>query len=355
MNLPQRWIPRALRVHALCAFSSASALAACFLVAGCAATQINQHATAFSDSLAPVVDQSADAYRDAVALHNLRGDYEAVFAYENKDASYNPRNTSTLLSEKDIQTRLAVLAALQVYSRSLIQITDTNSSPALNSASKAVGGNLTDLGNDLAPSIESILGIAASPDSTTTTVTTVSGATTTTSSTTAAAPALSPTVQNGISTAVNALGQFLVSRIVAKDLPAKIEDMDPTVQLFCKTLAGDIQALDDIEQHDYDRILNLEKQFILEDEQPGHTADPQGLRAEIMRLPEIARQQQQAHAKLAALRDALQNLALTHHALAAAAQGNNPESLTAKLNELSAAGSNLGKFYSKLSTPPPAN
>lgn len=339
MHSPERWIPRASRISAFCAIPSA-ALAACFF-AGCASTQINQHATAFSASLAPVVDQSAAAYHDAVALHALRDDYEAVVAYENKDASYNPRNTTPLLAEHDIQTRLAVLAALQVYSQSLIQITQSNSSPQLDAASTSAGANLTSLGNNLAPSVAAVLGISTSAS--------------TTSSTTAPAPALSPQVQNGISTAVNALGQFLVSRTVAKELPTKIESMDPTIQLFCRTLAGDIQALDDIEQHDYDRILNLEKQFILEDEQPGHTTDPQALRAEIMRLPEIARQQHEAHDKLAALRDALNNLALTHHALAAAAQGNNPQSITDKLSEFSAAGSSLGKFYSSLPTSTSAN
>ena len=348
----KRWTLRKprLRVRGP-ALPAAASLALCLLLTGCPTSQINQHAIALSESLAPVIDQSAAAYRDAVALHNVREDYEAVAAYENKDASYNPRNNPPLLSEKDIQTRLAVLAALQIYSQSLIQITQSNGSPELNAASKSVGSNLTNLGNDLAPSIESVLGISASAASTTTTtVTTVSAGATSSTTTTAAAPTLSPEVRNGISTAVNALGQFLVNRTVANELPAKIEAMDPTIQLFCKTLAGDIQALDDLEQHDYDRILNLEKQFILEDEKPGRTVDPQALRAEIMRLPQIARQQREAHDRLAALRDALNNLALTHHALAAAAHSNNPETLNQKLSDLADAGSSLGKFYSSLST-----
>jgi hypothetical protein len=332
----------------------AGLLALCVFVAGCATTPLNKHATAFSASLAPVVDQSTAAYRDAVTLHNLRNDYEAVVAYTNKDATYNPRNVPTLLSEKDIQTRLAVLAALQVYAKSLIAITQSSDSPALDAASKSVGGNLTSLGNDLAPSIENVLGIAAAPDTTTTTTTTTvtgSASTTTSSTSTSAAPLLSTEARNGISTAVDALGQFFTSRVVAKELPAKIESMDPTIQTFCKTMSDDITALDGIEQRDYDRILNLEKQFLLEDQQNGKDTNPQAWRAEVMKLPGIARQQKEAHKRLAALHDALNNLALTHHALAAEAQHNNPESLMNKLSDLENAGDSLGKFYSSL----PAN
>lgn len=331
------------------ALSAAIALLGCLLVSGCSTSQLNKHAVAVSTSLAPVVDQAAAAYRDAEALHNQREGYEAVVAYQAKDAKYDPSNAPLLLSEKDIQARLAVLAALQVYSKSLIELTGNPDSAQLDAAAKSVGGNLTSLGNDLAPSFENVRGIAAA-SGTTTTVTTVSGSTSTTTTSTAAAPLLSPEVRNGISTAVDALGQFFVTRLVEKELPAKIEAMEPHVQVFCKTLDDDIHALDGIEQRDYNRILDLEKQFILQDEQSAGV-NPQTHRAEIMQLPAIARQQKEAHERLSALHDAINNFALTHHALAAAAQNNNPESLKQKLGELADAGSSLGKFYSSL----PAN
>lgn len=317
-------------------------------------SSLAKHSTVLSAAIAPVVDQSAAAYRGAVALDNQRYDYEAVVAYEKKDATYNPRNAPELLSQKDIQARLAVLAALQVYSRSLIEITRGTDSPELDAASKSVGNNLTTLGNNLTPSIENVLGIAAAPASTTTTtVTTNSGSTSTTTSSAAstAAPLLSPGVRNGISTGINMLGQFLVNRTVEKELPGKIEEMDPHIQALCRALSDDIQTLQSTEQRDYDRILNLEKQFILEDEQPGKNVNPEEHRAEIMKLPEIARQRREANEKLTSLREAIMNLAMTHHALAAEAQHDNPETLKQKLADLATVGSNLGKFYYSL----PAN
>lgn len=334
---------------------SAASVVLCTVFAGCAATPLAKQSTALSSALAPVVDQSAAAYRDAVALDNLREDYEAVVAYQNKDATYNPRNTPVLLSEKDIQTRLAVLASLQVYSQSLIEITKGPDSPQLDAASKSVGSNLTSLGNNLAPSIENVLGIAAAaPPAGTTTVTTVSGSTTTTTTSptpSTPAPLLSPQVRNGISTAIDALGQFLVNRTVEKELPGKIEEMDPHLQTLCKVLGDDIQTLQGLEQRDYDRILNLEKQFILDDERLGKHVDPEQHRAEIMKLPEIARQQRQSNEKLTALRAAIDKLAETHQALAKEAQHPDPETLKKKLGDLADAGKNLGKFYASL----PAN
>ena len=70
-----------------------------------------------------------------------------------------------------------------------------------------------------------------------------------------------------------------------------------------------------------------------------------------MKLPELARQQKQAALQLKVLRAALVKLELTHHALAAELQGNNPESIKQKLADLGAAGGNLGKFYSSLAQP----
>jgi len=329
---------------------AAGPLILCSLLAGCVPSQINKHATALSESLAPFVEQSSVAYRQAVSLHNLRNDYEAVVAYEVKDQSYNPRDAPVLLAEKDIQARLAVLAALQVYSKTLVAITQSTDSSELDAASESVGSNLTSLGNDLGPSIENVLGIAAASGTTTITTVSTSGSTSTSSTTTSSAPTLSPEVRNGISTAIDAMGQYFVNRKLTKELPGYIEKMDPNVQMFCKVLKDDIRTLDALEERDYNRILNLEKQFLLEDEQPGKNVNPEAWRREVMELPEIARQQEEAHERLSELGQAIDNLALTHHALTAAAQNNNPESFETKLKDLADAGSSLGKFYSSLPT-----
>lgn len=342
-------VPRAAATAGFRRSASILLLPALLVAAGCR-SPLAKPSTAFSAAVAPVVDQSAAAYNAAVVLNDKRNDYEAVVAYQNKDASYDPRNAPELLSQKGIQARLAVLAALQMYSQSLVAITSGTDSKDLDAASKSVGASLTALGNDLAPSIDGVLGIAAPSSTVETTVTTVSGPTTTATTSTQHVPVapLTPEIRNGISTAIDALGQFLVNRTVASELPPKIEEMDPHVQALCTALANDIQALEGIEERDYNRILNLEKQFILEDQQPGAHVDPIAHRAEIMQLPELARQQRDAHAQLEALSQAVVKLAQVHRDLAAAAQGKDPEKFKDQLNDLATAGNNLGNFYSSL-------
>jgi hypothetical protein len=297
---------------------------------GCLSS-IHQPSVALSAATAPVVDQAADAYRSVQSLHDLRIDYDAVTEFDNTSPVYNPRKIQPLMSERDVQVRLAVLEAFQCYTKTLVEITNGTSSPQLDAASKSVGESLADLGNTLAPPSAA----------------TAIAATTTTDAASAASPPpsfITPDMQNGISTAVEALGQFLVSRTIKKELPQKIREMDPHLQSLCELLIKDIETLQDQERRDYDSIIDRQTLFI---RQSKSLAD-QERRAEIMKLPETVRLQRTADDKLTDLRAGIVRLSLTHHALAADAQANNPESLTAKLSDVAAAGNDLGKYYSSL-------
>ncbi|QNI30518.1 hypothetical protein H7849_15350 [Alloacidobacterium dinghuense] len=321
-------------------------LSLCLATIGCTSS-LSKHSAALSTATAPVVDQAATAYRTAQALHDLRVDYDAIPEFEAAQPVYNPRNIQPLMSDKDIQVRLAVLEAFKCYVQSIVAITNGTDSKELDAASKSVGDSLSDLGNSLAPAIESTLGVATAAASTTeTTITTTTGNTTSTTSSTSSSPAppITPEIRNSVSVAVNALGQFLVSRKIKKELPGKVKDMDPHVETLCKLLEQDINTLQSQEQRDYNRIINQQTLFIRETT----TLDPQQRRAQIMKLPRTVRQQRASDEQLTDLRASLVRLALTHHALAADAQGNNSESLKGKLADLEAAGDNLGKFYSSL-------
>lgn len=306
-----------------------------------------KHSVALVAATAPVVDQAAAAYRAAEKLHDLRVDYDAVSEFDDTQTVYNPRKIQPLLSDKDIQIRLAVLTAFQCYTKTLVEVTSDTSSPALDAASKSIGSTIGSIGNSLAPAIQSTLGVAAAAVSNTETAVTTSGGVTTSATTTVSTPGplITPGTQNFISTAVNALGRFLVSSKIKKELPQQVKDMDPHLQALCELLEKEIDVLQDQEQRDFDSIINRQTLFIRENTK----LNPDQRRVEIMKLPEIVREQRAADQQLASLRAAIVRLALTHHALAADAQGDNPESLTAKLGELEAAGNDLGKFYSSLS------
>lgn len=303
------------------------------------------HTVALASATAPVVDQATAAYQAAEKLHDIRVDFDAVAEFDNPQTVYNPRNIQPLLSPKDIDIRLAVLKAFQCYVSSLVDITNNVQSPSLESASKSVGGSLASLGDTFAPSFASALGITPS------TTTGTSGATSTTTTSTSTSAAISTAQQNGISTAVNALGLYLVGRKIKTELPPIIVKMDASVEALCKLLEKDIDILQSQEKIDYDFIINHQTLFIRQNSTSATNGlNPQERREQIMKLPGIVRQERLTDTELTQLRASIVRLELTHHALAAEAQGNNPESLKDKLAELAAAGNDLGKFYSSLPT-----
>jgi hypothetical protein len=295
----------------------------CLLASGCMGS-LQKHTTALSTATAPVVDGAAAAYQAANTIHEKRTDYDAIAEFDQTAPVYNPRILHPLLSEQSVDIRLAVLKAFQCYVETLVEITSGTESPELDEASKSVGKSLAALGNTLVPASS-------------------------TASTTSAEPAvtISPATQNALSAGANALGQFLVYRAIKKDLPQKVKDMDPHVQALCKLMADEVDVLLDAETKDFDSLINRETLFLRD---PAGKLSTQERREAIMQLPKLGREQHLADLQLTQLKAAIVNLALTHHALAADAQGNNPESLTGKLGELEAAGKKLNKFYSSLSS-----
>lgn len=320
----------------------------CLMAAGCVPEQLPKQVTLLSNATAPVVDQAAEAYRTAQAIHAQRVNYDAAADFD-KSNVFIPGSIQEWPPDKDIAIRLDVLSAFQLYVEQVGQIVGNTDSPALDAASKSVGTNLTSLGNSLAPAAESALGVAppAPASTTTTTVSTTTGNTTTTTTSTDSTPPpfISATVQAGISTAFDALGKFLIYRTIAKDLPPQIEAMDPHVQALCELLAKDIAIIQLQEKLDSDDVIDKQTDFVRNSK-----LDPEARRIEFMKLPDMARQQRINNQKLAALHGAIIHLELAHHALAAAAQGNNPKTFTQKLSDLAAAGQDLGKFYSSLSS-----
>ena len=314
---------------------------------GCLGT-LNKHSVALADATAPVIDEASATYRNVQSLHNRSVDTDAVTQFDQASPVYNPRSLKPLLTETDIQVRLAVLLALQCYVKTLVEITSGTSSPALDAASKSVANSLASLGNDVAPSF----GIppATTSDTVTQTVATAGTSTTATITTTSAAKTISPAVQAGLGTAVNALGQFLVYRTIRKELPSKIVAMDPHVQELCKDFLVDVATLQSQEKLDYDNIIDGQTLFIRQNGGNAHPAlEPEQRRLLIMQLPGIVRQQHDTEDGLAQLKASLTKLAFVHHELAAEAQGNHPGSMTNTIADLSAAGDNLGRFYSSVS------
>jgi hypothetical protein len=315
----------------------AAAMAFCLLASGCM-KPVAEHTAVVAAATAPVVDQAAAAYTAANKIHDMAENYDAVTVFEKPSPPnpvYNPRTVAPLLSQSQLELRLAVLKALQSYSQTLVSVSGTQSAE-LDAASKSLGNGLAAVGDTFLPAGSS------APETETTTANGV----TTTETVTTSTNAITPGEQNLLSTAINALGQYLVSKKIKEELPGVVEKMDPQVKLLCELLAKEIDTLASQETIDFNLVIDRQTLFL----RTTTTLDPEVRREQIMKLPELGRQQKQAAQQLKQLRAGLLKLELTHHALAAELQGNNPESIKQKFSDLGAAGGNLGKFYSSLAS-----
>jgi hypothetical protein len=97
----------------------------------------------------------------------------------------------------------------------------------------------------------------------------------------------------------------------------------------------------------YEQLLTQQDMFI---RKSGSALSPIERRAEIEKLPGILASKQSTDDMLADLQNCLTQLALTHHALAAAAQNSNAASLQQRIADLHAAAERLARFYFSLPT-----
>lgn len=281
-------------------------------LAGCSVSPLAKHTAAFSAATNLVVDSSENAYRAAVRLHDQEQINAAIAKYDT-DPTWDPHKIpiKPLIDDKGLEARTQVLDGLKLYAQTLSDLTNHVSSPQLDAATTSVGNNLMSLGGSL-------------PTSNTFT--------------------LSQGEANIASTALNALGMYLAGKKVTKGIPTVIKTMDPHVEAICNLLNDDIKILRRQSHDDYEQLLTQQDTFL----RHAQGLSPVERRAEIGKLPQIIDSQQTTDDMLSDLQKTLVKLALTHHALAAAAQNNNPESLKARIGELEAAGQHLSQYYNSL-------
>lgn len=293
-------------------------LALSVLTTGCSLTPLAKHTAAFSTATELVINGSEDSYRAANQLRQEEQVAAAVYDYD-KNPQWSPyTDTKPLLSTAQLNARITILDGLKAYAASLVDITGSQSSKEENTAAAGVGSNLKSLSSTVAADLTTSI-----PN----------------------APVMSAQEANGISTAVRALGDYLIARKVKGSLLKVTQEMNPIVRTLCELLNSDIVVLRRQADVDYQTLIEEQDQFIR------HTSlDPAEHREEIGKLITLADQQKANDNLLAKLQIALHTLDLTHQALAAAAQGNNPESIKQKIADLEAAGQSLSSFYSSLPT-----
>ncbi|HMG02889.1 MAG TPA: hypothetical protein VK596_07130 [Edaphobacter sp.] len=284
------------------------------MLVGCSISPLARNTAAFSSATSLVADNTQNAYRTAVRL-NEEAQASLLVARYDTDHPMDPHSIRPLIDEKGLQARTEVLDGLRTYAQTIADLASGVSSPKLDEAAAACGSNLKSLGDALASSTSIGINITS-------------------------------TEANATSTALKALGDFLVNRQVKSSVPKAIQNMDPTVEALSRLLSSDIDILRDQAGRDYEQILAQQDGFI---RHAGSSLSASERRAEIQRLPRILASKKATDDMLTELQLSIQKLAVTHHALAVAAASKDSASLQARIADLRASAERLATFYQSLS------
>lgn len=294
---------------------SGASLIAVVLLAGCSLSPLARHTADFSSATGLVVDNSEDAYRAAVRLNDQAQASMLVARYDSAQP-LDPHSLKHLIDPEGLAARTEVLDGLRTYAQTIADLASGVSSTQLDDAATAVGANLIKMGTAISASTP--VGIDITPQQ-----------------------------ANATSTALKALGEFLTARKIKSSVPKVIQEMDPSVATICNLLVSDIGILRDQSGRDYEQLLAQQDSFI---RHAGTALSPIDRRAEIQRLPRILASKQATDDMLADLAESVKQLALAHHALAAAAMAKDAQSLNARLADLRASGRRLARYYYSLPT-----
>jgi hypothetical protein len=311
-------VPRAGRRYPLQALSVLVFVAACFLLAGCSLslTPLAKHTAAFSSATNRVIDSSTSAYRAAIDLHDQEQASAGVLRVLQGD-TWDPHDTKPLISPLGMAARLKVLDALKSYAQSLSDLTSSLNSKEIDTDAASTGSGLKELSDEIV------------------------------SEGGAAKFGFSLDAQGAkiVSTAAKAIGDFLVEKKIKGSVLTVTREMDPHIDALCGLLGDDVDTLRKQSKKDYEDLLRQQMLYYRENEKQLAVSER---RDEVQKLPAILKNEQSTDALLSGLQVAIRRLALTHHALAAAALGKDTEALNARIADLAAAGEDLGKFYGSL-------
>lgn len=275
---------------------------------------------------APDAGKRIEAFSSATALttRNLRASIDAVEAahYEkeidNAIAADTWRQLSIetvrpLLDEKDVQIRVTVLKGIEAYAEKLSLIMGNAPLDSFDTASKGLGASLTKLNGTAVKEGFSKSG-------------------------------LSEGEIQGLTTAVNGIGRWIIEARRAKSARAAITEMEPNIKAVAAALQKDFAWLQRQIIKDYDEALMSQKVALSKAE---NTLSLSEKRAWIQHLGAFLREGKEASDAMKAAGDAVKQLADTHTQLADAFKKNSP-ALDESIKSLWDEGQRIGAFYQSL-------
>ena len=267
---------------------AAAALALCLAASACDTQQYAAGIGDFGTASATVIQQTKDAYKlvnDTVLQQQIL----ALTARSSPITTDPVKEFPPFLPEEDLTIRGTLLDGLQAYASALGSLTG-KAKADLDTETAKLAGSLKDLGkNDrLQHSFRETKSI-------------------------------SPEAFNAAATGVEAIGNFLIDRKIARDLPAILTKTEPTIEaiaaLFIHEI-GDVPASNDPGGlrgklwRTYNSLIE-QQTFLVNRNDPGSAEKQQN----VARLAALVAAQKNADAGLAGTQAALRKLIASHQAL----------------------------------------
>lgn len=293
-------------------------LAVIFSLSACATSAITKDIQAFSQGVTTTTSNTTAAFEMVDKNYYQLQVAKLVDAYDK--AGFKPGTVMRFLPAEELEIRVQALQALNTYASKLSDIISDKTLTEFDTQTKAFGEELLKVKQNKA--MEKFL-----PN------------------------------DNDIkifTAAVDAFGRWFIEYKRQKGLKDIVKDMNDPVQNICKLLVADIGALPVKEKgghglrnqlhNQYDILIIEQDQFIQNNK---GKLDPRVKRDEIVRLPELVREQETADATLAATQKAVSKLAETHAELVRSFDSPSPK-LKDLIIQLEDEGKRIGQFYKSI-------
>jgi len=293
------------------------ALSAAFItsLAGCASPNAANQIKSFSDATILTVSNTTEAFQ-LVEDNHYREEVSGEVLNYDKKTGFNPNDIKPFIGPDALQVRIAVLDGLKSYAANLSTLLGNSSLTNLDQSTTSLAQSLTNVDSSLVK--DSFFKTA---------------------------PVSTQDIQI-FTTAINALGHWLITYQQQKDAKQVIDSMQGTVTNICQLLQKDLKILQQQVDNDNNQTLINKNQYILNN-LASFDNNPESKCMEIDDLATLTQEIKNDDTLFVSIEDSVAKLQSTHTALEGVFS-NNTTNITELITDFSTEAQRISKYYSSL-------
>lgn len=295
-------------------------LSVALLVFSSCATIPQSSLSEFSSAVALTAENNSEAYTEIERVHHEVELMKAVSLFDSK--GFRPDSLSPFFDEEDLKIRKQVLDGLCLYSVKLSELAGNQQLEEFDSETRNLGSSLQNLNEGLAKN--SFFKNSS----------------------------VNPSQIQVFTTAVNAVGRWIIEYKKDKSIRGNIIRMNPRVREICVVFEQDFGSPPGIEHknacglrvqqwNQYDELMMLQDKFIRDN---SAKLDPVARKLEIEKLAALPRKQKDSDAAMTEIQNSFKKLREIHNSLSAECAGEKQDH-DLLLKNLIAEGKRISKFY----------